>query len=68
MRAYIEMAYILVTFLQLRKTVFDFAQKELAPFADEIDRENNFKQLRVSILINYEGIICTLCISLFNYL
>jgi len=31
---------------QLRKTVFDFAQKELAPFADEIDRENNFKQLR----------------------
>ncbi|GBP75915.1 Isovaleryl-CoA dehydrogenase, mitochondrial [Eumeta japonica] len=30
----------------LRKTVFDFAQKELAPKAAEIDRENNFKELR----------------------
>jgi len=31
---------------QLRKTVFDFAQKELAPYADEIDRVNNFTGLR----------------------
>ncbi|CAK1552885.1 unnamed protein product [Leptosia nina] len=31
---------------QLRKMVFDFAQKELAPKASEIDRENNFKELR----------------------
>ncbi|XP_049866409.1 isovaleryl-CoA dehydrogenase, mitochondrial [Pectinophora gossypiella] len=31
---------------QLRNTVFDFAQKELAPKAAEIDKENNFKELR----------------------
>uniref|UniRef100_A0A914XXU2 Isovaleryl-CoA dehydrogenase, mitochondrial n=1 Tax=Panagrolaimus superbus TaxID=310955 RepID=A0A914XXU2_9BILA len=31
---------------QLRKTVFDFAQKELAPHASEIDKTNNFPQLR----------------------
>ncbi|XP_045515735.1 isovaleryl-CoA dehydrogenase, mitochondrial [Pieris brassicae] len=32
---------------QLRQVVFDFAQKELAPQAAEIDKENNFKELRV---------------------
>ncbi|XP_022121990.2 isovaleryl-CoA dehydrogenase, mitochondrial [Pieris rapae] len=31
---------------QLRQVVFDFAQKELAPKAAEIDKENNFKELR----------------------
>ncbi|XP_059614575.1 isovaleryl-CoA dehydrogenase, mitochondrial-like [Phlebotomus argentipes] len=31
---------------QLRQTVFNFLQKELAPYAQEIDRENNFKDLR----------------------
>lgn len=31
---------------QLRQTVFNFAQKELAPFAQEIDRNNEFKDLR----------------------
>ncbi|XP_045764562.1 isovaleryl-CoA dehydrogenase, mitochondrial [Maniola jurtina] len=31
---------------QLRQLVFDFAQKELAPKAAEIDRENHFKELR----------------------
>lgn len=31
---------------QLRKTIFDFAQKELAPKAAEIDRTNTFKDLR----------------------
>ncbi|KAJ2938257.1 hypothetical protein O0L34_g17598 [Tuta absoluta] len=31
---------------QLRKTVFDFAQKELAPKAAEIDKQNNFTELR----------------------
>ncbi|KAH7730603.1 isovaleryl-CoA dehydrogenase [Aphelenchoides avenae] len=30
----------------LRQTVFDLAQKELAPHAAEIDRKNNFDQLR----------------------
>jgi len=36
--------------LQLRQTVFQFAQKELAPKAAEIDRENTFKELKVSTL------------------
>lgn len=31
---------------QLRQTVFNFAQKELAPFAYEIDKNNEFKELR----------------------
>ena len=31
---------------QLRETVFNFCQKELAPHADEIDKSNNFPQLR----------------------
>ncbi|CAH2075492.1 unnamed protein product, partial [Iphiclides podalirius] len=31
---------------QLRKVIFDFAQKELAPKAAEIDKTNNFKELR----------------------
>ncbi|XP_015179008.1 PREDICTED: isovaleryl-CoA dehydrogenase, mitochondrial isoform X2 [Polistes dominula] len=33
-------------FLQLRNLVFNFAQKELAPKAAEIDKENNFTELR----------------------
>lgn len=28
----------------------NFFQKELAPYADQIDKENNFPQLRVSVL------------------
>lgn len=32
--------------LQLRETVFNFAQKELAPKAAEIDKTNNFADLR----------------------
>lgn len=28
--------------------MFNFAQKELAPMADEIDRTNNFVKMRVS--------------------
>ncbi|XP_026739762.1 isovaleryl-CoA dehydrogenase, mitochondrial [Trichoplusia ni] len=31
---------------QLRKSVFDFAQKELAPHAAQIDKDNNFPGLR----------------------
>ncbi|XP_047020231.1 isovaleryl-CoA dehydrogenase, mitochondrial [Helicoverpa zea] len=31
---------------QLRQSVFDFAQKELAPKAAQIDKENNFVELR----------------------
>lgn len=31
---------------QLRQTIFDFAQKELAPKAYEIDRTNEFKDFR----------------------
>lgn len=36
------------SFLQLRETVNNFFQKELAPYADQIDKDNNFPQLRVS--------------------
>ena len=38
-----------ITFLslQLRETIYNFCQKELAPYADEIDKQNNFAQLRV---------------------
>uniref|UniRef100_A0A182INW0 Isovaleryl-CoA dehydrogenase, mitochondrial n=1 Tax=Anopheles atroparvus TaxID=41427 RepID=A0A182INW0_ANOAO len=31
---------------QLRQTVFNFTQKELAPFAQEIDKQNDFKDIR----------------------
>jgi len=31
---------------QLRETIFGFCQKELAPYADAIDKENNFPQQR----------------------
>jgi len=33
--------------LQLRQTVFQFVQKELAPKAAQIDKENNFPDIRV---------------------
>lgn len=38
--------YNLCVYSQLRQTVFNFAQKELAPFAQEIDKNNEFKDLR----------------------
>ena len=31
---------------QLRKTVFDISQKELAPYAQDIDKNNNFPNIR----------------------
>lgn len=37
--------------LQLRKSVFDFFQKELAPKAAQIDKDNNFPELRVSLFL-----------------
>lgn len=30
-------------YLQLRETIFNFAQKELAPHAQTIDKNNEFK-------------------------
>jgi isovaleryl-CoA dehydrogenase len=32
--------------MQLRETAFNFFQKELAPLADEIDKTNEFKDIR----------------------
>ncbi|XP_057655814.1 isovaleryl-CoA dehydrogenase, mitochondrial [Diorhabda carinulata] len=32
--------------IQLRDTIFNFAQKELAPIANEIDKKNNFENVR----------------------
>jgi len=40
-----------VSLSQLRRTVFQFAQKELASKAAEIDRENTFKEMRVRFVI-----------------
>lgn len=37
---------------QLRENIFNFAQKELAPKAPEIDRTNGFPDLRVSKTYN----------------
>ena len=39
-----------VILLQLRETVFQFTQKELAPKADEIDKTDSFLGLRVSVI------------------
>ena len=33
--------------IQLRQTVYQFVQKELAPKADEIDKTNDFKEMKV---------------------
>jgi hypothetical protein len=48
--------HIVKYLLQLRQTVFQFCQKELAPKAQEIDQNNEFKELRVSkqTLWNYQ--------------
>jgi hypothetical protein len=37
-------------FFQLRDSVHNFFGKELAPFADQIDKENGFPQMRVKSL------------------
>ena len=39
-------------FWQLRETVFQFAQKELAPKAQRIDRDNEFTEMRVLCIIS----------------
>lgn len=31
---------------ELRQTVYDFCQKELAPYADQIDKDNGWDNLR----------------------
>jgi len=55
--------------LQLRQTVFQFAQKELAPKAADIDSENTFKEMRVSIHLHicdisaYSFVPAILCYS-----
>lgn len=47
----------IIFFLKLRQTVFNFAQKELAPKAQEIDHTNGFKDMRVSEYIFLETIL-----------
>lgn len=42
---------------QLRSLVFNFSQKELAPKAAEIDKNNNFNNIRVSDLFYFVKII-----------
>ena len=43
---------------ELRQLVFNFAQKELAPKANEIDRTNNFDDLRVGGEEIEKGAMC----------
>lgn len=56
---------------QLRESVFNFCQKELAPHADRIDKENNFAELRQfwRKLVTTSNAILKLhnLIHLFNY-
>ena len=39
--------------VQLRETVSSFFQKELTPYADQIDKDNTFPKLRVSVNVLY---------------
>ena len=48
---------------QLRETVFQFAQKELAPKADEIDKTNGFPGIRVR---NLSGFFFFFCFFLYD--
>ncbi|CAG8544182.1 4033_t:CDS:10, partial [Diversispora eburnea] len=41
---------------ELRKSVYDFCQKELAPRAATIDKENNFPMARVTVPEEYGGL------------
>lgn len=47
MAKYIEHTVVMILHFQLRETVFQFAQKELAPQADEIDKSNSFPGMKV---------------------
>lgn len=48
--------------IKLREAVYQFAQKELEPFAADIDRTNDFPGIRVDIVMakkhNYLKTIC----------
>lgn len=46
-----------IDLLQLRESVFQFTQKELAPKAAQIDKENNFADMKVEnvVLISYKN-------------
>ncbi len=37
------------SFFQLRQTVFNFAQEKLAPKADQIDKDNDFPDMKVCL-------------------
>lgn len=46
-----------IDLLQLRESVFQFTQKELSPKAAQIDKENNFADMKVEnvVLISYKN-------------
>ena len=46
---------------QFRGTVRSFCDKELAPFADEIDKTNDFPQLRVSSHVHVGAMYKLIC-------
>ena len=41
------------SFFQLRETIYNFSQKELAPYADQIDKENGWPKMRVRVLCRF---------------
>ena len=53
------------SFFQLRQSVFQFCQKELAPKAQEIDKTNTFADMKVMFEIYiYIYISCWFCVIL----
>ena len=56
------MTHIFLVFAQLRNSVRKFLAEKLAPYADEIDKKNEFPGMRVSydLASNIELIVCNL--------
>lgn len=54
-------------FGQLRQTMTKFCQEHLAPKAQEIDRDNEFKDMRVSTFNSYasDSVIQPVCLIIY---
>lgn len=51
--------YLKNFYFQLRETIFNFAQKELAPHAQDIDKQNQFKLVFHVMFSKYNEICFT---------
>lgn len=49
--------------MQLKESIRGFADKELAPFANAIDKENDWSELRVRPSVHNQPLTCLLCFS-----